>query len=495
MSLPKYFNFQPLIDSLADSLREKSTLKDNHISSSDVGKCKDVNYLFFQNKDGLFGWRPLQLINPVAYVCLVNLITKPTTWRIIQERFTEFQQNPNIVCYSIPAEKQDNLQNEAANAIFNWWTEVEQQTVQLALEYNYMLNTDITDCYGSLYTHAISWAMCGIETAKAIKLGHENSASQKDAERYKVGNSIDMSIENVCYRQTNGIPQGSTLMDFIAELVLGYADLMLTEAVEKAEIKRYKIIRYRDDYRIFGRTREDVMRIAVLLTRVLARLNFKLNVQKTFVTQDLIHDAIKKDKWQYIVNDYKQLENEDGDYTLQKHLICIYELSLSHPNSGSLQRALDNFLLRICDDTSNSLLKETSSAGILVSIVANIAYNSPKVYKQAVAVISKILSYEPDRNERLRYFNLIEDKFRTLPNIGYLEIWLQRLTIKDDRKRYYSEGLCQHVADKSYQIWNLNWLNPDIRKIVEGSSIVDESEIEALPSIIEHSEIETFSKY
>jgi hypothetical protein len=33
--------------------------------------------------------------------------------------------------------------------------------------------------------------------------------------------------------QTNGIPQGSVLMDFIAEMVLGYADTLITKKTER----------------------------------------------------------------------------------------------------------------------------------------------------------------------------------------------------------------------------------------------------------------------
>ena len=37
------------------------------------------------------------------------------------------------------------------------------------------------------------------------------------------------------YGQTNGIPQGTILMDFIAEMVLGYADYLLTERLKDLE--------------------------------------------------------------------------------------------------------------------------------------------------------------------------------------------------------------------------------------------------------------------
>jgi hypothetical protein len=37
-----------------------------------------------------------------------------------------------------------------------------------------------------------------------------------------LGNDVDKLIRSMRYGQTNGIPQGSVLMDFIAEMVLGY---------------------------------------------------------------------------------------------------------------------------------------------------------------------------------------------------------------------------------------------------------------------------------
>ena len=46
-----------------------------------------VNYEMYTNKDGRLDWRPLELINPVAYVYLVNLITEENAWSIILKRF------------------------------------------------------------------------------------------------------------------------------------------------------------------------------------------------------------------------------------------------------------------------------------------------------------------------------------------------------------------------------------------------------------------------
>lgn len=48
-----------------------------------------------------------------------------------------------------------------------------------------------------------------------------------------LGKLIDTYIMGMQYKQTNGIPQGSVLFDFIAEIVLGYADMLLYEDLKK----------------------------------------------------------------------------------------------------------------------------------------------------------------------------------------------------------------------------------------------------------------------
>lgn len=104
-----------------------------------------------------------------------------------------------------------------------------------------MFVTDITNCYCAIYTHTIAWALMGKEQAK-----------EKRNKSGLLGNIIDNYMQGMQYGQTNGIPQGSTLSDFIAEIVLAYADKLLSERLNTNGISNYHIVRYRDDYRIFA---------------------------------------------------------------------------------------------------------------------------------------------------------------------------------------------------------------------------------------------------
>lgn len=289
IDLPKYFDFQPLLTELEKQI---GTQKLFDIQTGMPNDCEFVNYRFLTNKDGNFAWRPLQIINPAIYICLVNRITESENWELIKNRFAFFQENERIKCYSLPlitTESGNQLKIDTSASIFNWWEEIEQQSIELALQYKCVLATDITDCYGSIYTHTIGWALHGREIAR----GHRNVKPPT-----LIGCIIDEIIQAMSYRQTNGIPQGSVVMDFIAEMVLGYADSMLTERINDVNkgINDYKILRYRDDYRIFANTQEDAIKIAKMLSEVLADLNLRLNTQKTFVSNKIIQDVIKPDK-------------------------------------------------------------------------------------------------------------------------------------------------------------------------------------------------------
>ena len=96
-----------------------------------------------------------------------------------------------------------------------------------------------------------------------------------------MGNKIDGYIRAGRYGQTNGIAQGSVLMDFIAELVLGFVDKQI--ASEFDDPTGFRILRYRDDYRIFANSDDRVEEILKVVSQKLMSVGMKLGVSKTFL--------------------------------------------------------------------------------------------------------------------------------------------------------------------------------------------------------------------
>lgn len=482
IELPTYFDFQPLLNNLSKHIKCK---KLNELKNTPPNLLEGVNYKFYSNKDGCFSWRPLQLINPVVYVCLVNQITEETAWKDIVKRFAMFQKNEAIKCCSMPIVDDTDKQSTKENTIINWWSEIEQKSLEYALDYDCVLFTDIVDCYSSIYTHSIPWALHGKKEVKAnLTVGNNKSKNKSN------GDKIDDLIRAMAYGQTNGIPQGSVLMDFIAEIVLGYADLELSDRIEKYnacfvsnKIDNYKILRYRDDYRIFAGNQECAVKIAKILSEVLQELNFKINTQKTFVSTNIIRDSIKPDKLYW--NESKQEEK-----SLQKQLLLIHSLAEKYPNSGSLVRALDAFYDKIFPLT----VFKSYDIKVLVSILTDIAYKNPRTYQLFSAILAKFFSVEIDDLLKGKIYVSINRKFSKTPNIGHLQVWLQRTTLKDKPDGVYEDKLCKLVADNATidEIWNISWLNQDVKNIFYDTPIVDKDIIEKMSSVPEPKEIKIF---
>lgn len=474
--MPPYFIFEPLLKTLSASFRGKvlpNFLLEYTDSNGNLKKkypCdfEDVNYKFLNNKDGKYAWRPLQLIHPALYVSLVHKITEKENWKLIVERFKEFAQNPQIKCYSIPIESESDL-SDKAETITHWWQAIEQQSIELALKFEYTLHTDISDCYGSIYTHSVAWAL------------HTKDIAKKERNKPSlIGNVIDKHLQGMSYGQTNGIPQGSLLVDFIAEMVLGYVDLALSERLDEEDLSEYEIIRYRDDYRIFSNNPQEAELIAKHLTEILIEMGMRLNVQKTLVSNNIIRDSIKPDKLYWMLN-------KRGGKSLQEHLFLIHELADKHPNSGSLSKALNKYYNRIqkIEETNNNI-------PVLISILVDIAYKNPRTYPVASAILSKLLSLISDNDVQTTIINQIMEKFDKIPNTGHIQLWLQRVTIKINREQSYKELLCQKVNDLSICIWNSEWLNDELREIIEEEPIIDEEIIDEIDRIIESEEFQLF---
>lgn len=471
-NLPKYFNIEGVLKR-ADEIMKKHN---ENFKSMGIKKNKmvDINYNLVMNKDGLYDWRPLSLIHPLAYVDLVNLIVMK--WDKIKERFKGFQSNPKIKCISLPIESTtDN--SDKAETILNWWENLEQSSIAYSLDYMYCIKTDITNCYGSIYTHSISWALYGKEYSKK----NRNNGTR----------TIDSCIMSLQNGQTNGIPQGSVVFDIIAEIILGYSDELLSEMISNnsniSNEDDFMIIRYRDDYRIFSNKKEVAEEILRNLSDILADLNMHFNSKKTRLMDDIIIDSVKKDKldWMITESSLKTLP-VINNLSLQKHLLQIYMLQKEYPNSGSVVKALNTFLDRI-----QCTKKLPDDYRPILGILINIIVSAPKTVPIGMAIMSNILRLLEDNDEEIVIIlEKIMERIKNMPNSGFIEIWLQRLSITVDEEYKYEDVLCKKVYSDS-KIWNTEWLDVAFDEDI----IIDKKYIKEMSMKISKQDVDEFYIY
>lgn len=446
LDLPKYINFSKVLTYVEEKVGKKSfdeILKDKNKKPSEY---EGVNHKLLIKKDANYMYRPIDVANPYLYYLLVKQITTKGNWKEIKRVFSTFV-TPNIDVISIPKVKGDKDKSHKAAGITDWWENIEQKTLILSLKYRYMFVTDITNCYGSIYTHTIAWALMGKDIAK-----------KKKGKPGLLGNMIDTYMQGMQYGQTNGIPQGSVLFDFIAEIVLGYADSQVSETLARKGITDYKILRYRDDYRIFCNKKEELEEIAFLLHDVLANLNLQLNAKKTMLTEDVIDNALKPDKLAYMKR-YPLYRNAgQRTYTtastLQQELLYIHQFAKEFPNSGTLRKLLTTFSKRL-----HKRKQAVNNPEILIAILTEIALGSPKCYSIVLQLCSVLINKLSTTSEREEIVNDIYKKFQMIPNIGELQIWMQRITYQWSNPINYTESICKIVANvPNVMLWNNEWV-------------------------------------
>jgi len=531
IELPEYFEFDGILGFVKERVGERDYSK--CLASDDSKDAAGANFEILTNKDGKYGVRPLTLANPYLYYFTCREICNKEGWTAVQDCFRAFRSVPHISSCAVPILPEGKDTFHKSSVILNWWNRVEQRSLELSLRYRYMFMSDITNCYGSIQLDSIRWAMQMKGTAMA------------DDKHTSTADSIIKFLKQMQQGRTVGIPQGSTLFDFIAEIVLGYSDLLLNEAIQREiadgeDFGEYEILRYRDDYRIFCDDRDKLEKLSYILQHTLERLNLRMNTQKTFISDSIVTDAIKQDKLFYIFN--TPVFNKKGcDFDgIQKHLLYILMFARKYPNASQLKNMLSdldgrikqslnpkkggrNYTWSLCLNTEEPLdlsndspsadsaeaaalegeNKDTSSEKgddepeirhikenkrAIIAIATQLAVENVTVVNYALRIISRLLNDMEDEQERRDTLNLVCARLQDQPNSDYAQLWLQNITYKNDEDNHtcpYSLPLCRLVAnEKDVNVWNNSWLKPELTAQFPIGSMVNRKTLAEANSIV-----------
>ena len=499
--MPEYLNFDPVL-----------AFAREHIADTSIDKClkdinpenmSDANYDIMLNKDGRYAVRVLSLSNPFLYYLLAREICTPEHWAAILDDFKVFGSAPHIQAVGIPVIPADKEDFHKATTILNWWSRFEQMAVKLSLDYRYMFVTDITNCYGTIELQTVEKA-----------LSRKGTASEVD-----VKTDIVRILTMLRQGRNIGLPQGSTLYDIVAEIVLGYADMLLREALERDGITEgYEILRYRDDYKIFANDKDLLERISYKLQHVLEGLNLRLNSAKTRISDSIITDSIKPDKLAYIYNTPIYNNKKQCDFDgIQKQLLFILQFGRQYPNCGQMRMLLSKLSTWIEEYIENVAKNQKSKAkpkveakpgeedaedkktqkrpGTIIedimamsAIAAQIAAENLNSAHYALKVISQVLSTISDEQvengkqaSKDEIVTKVLNRLGSMQNSDYLKIWLQNLAVKAEYKGDYSfadgkgNGLCHLVCGADANLWNNSFLTPAYLEGFDATAVVDDA--------------------
>lgn len=250
---------------------------------------------------------------------------------------------------------------------------------------NYVLKTDISRYYSTIYTHSIPWAMHGKEIAKV---------NRSDS---LLGNLLDKLVRNGQDAQTIGIPIGPDTSLIISEIIGVALDrhLMLKNNYISA-------FRYIDDYYVFYQNRSEAEEALDELQKVLSEYELELNREKTKILE--MPQSIEP-IWVSQINNVV-LDNEH----LISYVSLVYSLIKEYPDEEVLRYALarlkklkikkanwqlvQSFIL-------NSILYDPSGMPLACSILSEYYHKSfgiseQKVIKSLENIIAKSKSLNCD---------------------------------------------------------------------------------------------------
>ncbi len=459
LNLPPYFDFENVLKACSEALKDSNFAE--HVVAAKT--YTDKNLILVHNKDGQFAWRRFELIHPLLYVNLVNLITKPENWNLITKKFRRYDSISNIHC----ASNIDLTVGTRKSAVNNWWNNHEKRTIEESLSFNVMAETDLTDCYGSLYTHAIEWALAGKAEARASK---GNVAS--------LGKSIDEAIRFMRSHESIGIPQGSVLMDFIAELVLGYLDENLKTAMQASENQfRWKVIRFRDDYRIFTSTEAEAQVVLQFLSTEAAMLGFRMNPTKTRISSGFLRHAIKSDK--------RAAGALNVSSPSLKTLISVHEFADSHPNSSVIGMKFNEISKAI----DAGRVARGDEAKAIIAVAADIAVKNPNAFSASMSLISRLITLVVP-SERIEVMKMVSDRAKLMPNSAFTSLWLQRISLSLDKTLCECGTLGMRVGNRRSKVWSDDWLKTkSLKDLLLKAEVIDRKVLVAITPVVSLSEI------
>ena len=142
----------------------------------------------------------------------------------------------------------------------------ERQTLESA-GFRYMLRTDVSRFFPTIYTHSVPWAL------HTKKLSKKN---RKITPAY-FGNLIDQALRQGQDEQTIGLPIGPDTSHIIAEAISIAVDLLL-----KNSLKSWPAgFRYVDDYFLFFPTIAEAEAALAALSKALKEFELQINFEKT----------------------------------------------------------------------------------------------------------------------------------------------------------------------------------------------------------------------
>lgn len=319
--------------------------------------------------------RTLTIPNPFHQIKVFNSI---------YDNWSEIRKTINSSRYSLtkPIVKKDSLRAIERKYSFN---DIPYLLPTISSNSRYVLKTDISRYYPTIYTHSIPWACHGKSFAK--------QKSNRGNEHY--GNLLDLTVRNTQDQQTIGIPIGPDSSLVISELIGAAMDKQIYSETKAQGI------RYLDDMYFFFNSISDAEEALIKIQSIAKIYELEINPEKTQIYSLPI--TLETD-WTSEIRNYRFRNSVKGQRTdLVTFFSKAYEYSKKYPNDYILKYSLSRMRYIIVHKENwqlyqslilNAMIAEPSVLPTATEILLNYENLDYELnYKQLEQTINNIISY------------------------------------------------------------------------------------------------------
>jgi len=285
--------------------------------------------------------------------------------KVIAENWPELEAHYNKSDKSLSSPKYNDSSLRAIN-----WTKgfdvANLERLKVRASNRYILKTDISKFYPTIYTHSIPWALHGKTTAKS-KRGFD----------MLTGNKLDKVIQNGQDGQTKGVPIGPDASYATAEIILTNIDQLITSRIGS------NYFRYIDDYEFAFNTYSEAERALAILSEIFNEYELDLSFEKTKI---LSLPQLIEDTW---VADLKSIEIGDSVKTQQQGLISLFNKAIDLQKNNNSKAVVKYAIQR----TTHCEIKKENW-----DLYQNILYNFLVAESGVISIIIDILKYYEDND-------------------------------------------------------------------------------------------------
>lgn len=292
-----------------------------------------MQYIYYESMRNINIPRPFGIPTPATYQLLCRCLAD--NWDTLKLHFENQTIGHQYKVSRIHIRKIQSSKSLFEMNYKNFRTD-DTPELDLLIGKRYLACADVSNCFPSIYTHSLSWALVGKDIAK-----------QTQGDRRKWYNVIDFYTRNIKDGETHGLPIGPHTSNLLSEVILTVIDKDLYD-------KGYRYIRNIDDYTCYVATYEEGQAFLVELASQLRHYDLTLNYKKTEIVELPIAAV---ENWVRRINDFSTLNKSPKMKFNEVRAYLDFSVELMRDNQ--MNAAILNYAIKVLSKkTMNENAKE-----------------------------------------------------------------------------------------------------------------------------------------